>query len=392
MKKKIIFVTKALWHGGIETALVNLLKGLDPQRYDITVLLLCKERAMAPRLPEYCHLIVADREKTVSFQKPYPFARLFHLTEPTQSPSRLHRGLMWMTPAVKWLENRLYIRYIRKNLPQQRYDDCIIYSDVAAETAVRAVQAEQYLMFYHHGAMRRVYHDTIGYQKSRAVICVSQPQAEKLKAFRPEFAHKVCVIHNLTDVEGIREKAKAPLTADFSPEQFHIVSCGRISREKGMDLAVEACAALVAQGHEDLHWWIVGGGPAEAEVRQRIITLGMEDHVTITGMLDNPYPYIARADLYVQPSRFEGYPMTILEAMCLGCAIVSTDNGGAGEILQDGTTGVLCPISAEGIAGAVQNLLDMPQERDRLHQNVQQWDPEQKNKGSLSTLEKMFER
>lgn len=390
MKKKIIFVTKALWHGGIETALVNLLKGLNHQRYDITVLLLCKERAMAHRLPEHCHLIVADREKTVSFQKPYPFARLFHLTEPTQSPSRLHRGLMWMTPAVKWLENRLYISYIRKNLPGQRYDACIIYSDVAAETAVRAVQAEQYLMFYHHGAMRRVYHDAIGYEKSRAVICVSEIQAEKLKAFRPEYAHKVCVIHNLTDVQGIREKAKAPLTADFSPKQFHIVSCGRLSREKGMDLAVEACAALVAQGHESLHWWIVGGGSAEEGLRQQIARLGMERHVTITGMLDNPYPYIARAELYVQPSRFEGYPLTILEAMCLGCTIVSTDNGGAGEILRDGTTGVLCSISAEGIAGAVQRLLEMPQERERLRRNVQQWDPEGENRENIRALEQLL--
>lgn len=390
MKKKIIFVTKALWYGGIETALVNLLKGLDPDRYDITVLLLCKERDMAARLPEYCHLIVADREEMVSFQKPYSFARLFHLIEPSQSPSRLHRALMWMTPAVKWLENRLYIRYIRKNLPRQRYDDCIIYSDVAAETAVRAVRAENYLMFYHHGAMRRVYHDTIGYEKSRAVICVSRVQAEKLKEFRPEFAHKVCVIHNLTDVDGIREKAKQPIPAEFSPEQFHIVSCGRVSREKGMDLAVEACATLVKQGHEDLHWWIVGGGPAEAEVRQQIARLGMEDHVTLTGMLDNPYPYIARADLYVQPSRFEGYPMTILEALCLGCPIVSTDNGGAGEILQDGEKGHRCPISAEEIAKAVRRLLQTPEERERLRRNVQGWDPEEENGKNIRALEKLL--
>lgn len=390
MKKKIIFVTKALWYGGIETALVNLLKGLNPERYDITVLLLCKERDMASRLPEYCHLIVADREETVSFQKPYLFSRLFHLTEPTQSPSRLHRSLMWMTPAVKWLENRLYIRYIRKNLPPEHYDTCVIYSDVAAETAVRAVRAEKYLMFYHHGAMRRVYHDTIGYEKSQAVICVSRAQAEKLKAFRPEFAHKVCVIHNLTDVDGIREKAKQPILAEFSQEQFHIVSCGRISREKGMDLAVEACAALVKQGYENLHWWIVGGGPTEAEVRQLIVTLGMEDHVTVTGMLNNPYPYIARADLYVQPSRFEGYPMTILEALCLGCPIVSTDNGGAGEILQDGKEGHLCPISAVGIAKAVQRLLQTPAEREQLRQNAQDWDPEGENRKNIRALEELL--
>lgn len=387
MKKKLIFVTKALWHGGIETALIQLLHALPPEKYDVTVLLLCAQRPLADRLPANCHLIVADRDSTVSFSAPYAHARLFHLAEPATAPSPLHRALMGLTPAVKWAENRLYIRYIRRNLPQTVYDCCLIYSDVAAETAVRAVNAKKYLLFYHHGAMRRVYHDTIGYRKSQAILAVSQGQAEKLRAFRPRYSHKVHVIPNLMDANRVRQSAAAhKMTV---PEGiFPIVSCGRLTPEKGMDLAVLACARLVARGYDRIHWWIVGGGNGEDELRRQIRQSGMEPYMTVTGMVDDPYPWIDMAQIYVQPSRFESYSMTVVEALCLGKAIVSTDNGGAGEILQDGVTGILCPISGQAIADSVESLLVNEEKRQLLAAHATRWSPETQNAQALCALEK----
>lgn len=387
MKKKIIFVTRALWIGGIETALVNLINRMDSRKYDITCLILQDEKPMAQRLPGHCRLLVADREHTVSFPETYRFSRLFHLTEETETPSRLHRAMMWLVPAIKWVENRLYIRYSRKQLQNEHFDTCIIYSDVAAETAVRAVNAKKFLLFYHHGAMRRVYHDEIGYRRSEKIIAVSNHQAEKLGAFRPEYAHKIVTVHNLVDAEQIREKGMEAKPESFSPERFHIVSCGRVSREKGMDLAVEACAKLVAAGYKHIHWWIVGGGPAESEVRGKIRQLGMERYVTMLGMKDNPYPYIAKADLYVQPSRVESFGLTIAEALILGQYVVSTDNGGAGEILQPEVTGLLCPISSEGIAEAVERLLSHPEDLERLRENVRSCDMDVENRTAIRQLE-----
>lgn len=157
-----------------------------------------------------------------------------------------------------------------------------------------------------------------------------------------------------------------------------------------MDLAVEACAKLVDAGYKNIHWWIVGGGPAEGEVRERITRLGMERYVTMLGMKENPYPYIGAADLYVQPSRFEGYPLSILEALILGKPVVSTDNGGAGEILTPGVTGVLCPISAEGIAGAVARLLEQPDRLRQLRENIASGDPDAENKNAIRQLEALL--
>ena len=354
MKKKIIFVSEALWIGGIETALVNLLNRMDYEKCDITLLL---RRAifdgdLRDRLPGQCRVVTFDRE-----DGSYRWARLYHLTEESENPSGFHKAMMWAVPMIKWIENRLYIRYVKKQMHGERFDTCAIYSDVAAETAVRAIRAGKFLMFYHHGAMRKVWHDEIGYRKADKIIAVSGAVEQKLRSFRPKYADKMMTIHNLTDVEGIRAKGAEPVLEKFPEDKFNIVSCGRVSHEKGMDLAVEACAELVKMGHENLHWWIVGGGPAEDEVHARIAELHMEGYVTMLGMKCNPYPYIKQADLYVQPSRFESYGLTIAEAMVLGKQIVSTDTDGAKELIRDSENGMLCAINTHSIARAVENAM-----------------------------------
>ena len=390
MKKKVLFITEALWIGGIETALVNLLRRMDYDKYDVTCLILRGSLEMADRIHPKCRLMVADREKTFTFSEPYKFSRLYHLTEHAENPSRLHQAMMWAVPAIRWLENWLYIRYIRDQMKGEHFDTCVIYSDRTAETAVRAIDADRYLLFYHHGAMRREYHDEIAYRKADRIITVSGFVERQLRQFRPKYADKMMTLHNLTDVAGILAKAEAPIAEEFSEDEFHIVSCGRVSREKGMDLAVEACAKLVEMGHDKIHWWIIGGGPEFQKLRDQVAACHPENHMTLLGMQDNPYPYIRRADLYVQPSRFEGYPMTVLEALVLGKPVVSTDNGGAGEMLTEGVTGTLCPISAEAIAQAVHGLLTHPDVLQQLRNNVENTDMDAGNRQTIASLEQLL--
>lgn len=390
MKKKIIFISKALWIGGIETALVNLLNNIDYNKYDVTCLVLKAELDMADKINSNCRLLVIDRDQCITFSESYKFSRLFHMTEETGNPSKLHRLFMWAVPAIRWVENRFYIRYIHNLMKNEVFDTAIIYSDVVAEPAIRAVKASRYLMFYHHGAMRHVYHDKIGYRKSEKIIAVSENQARELRKFVPKYADKITAVHNLTDYEGIRNKAMMPIEDEFCKDYFNIVSCGRVSREKGMDLAVKACAKLVADGYDNIRWWIVGGGPAETEVHNLITELNMEKYVIMVGMKSNPYPYIKKADLYVQPSRFEGYPMTILEGLALGQPIVSTHNNGAKEIITDGINGVLCGISSEEIVDVIKKILDRPSWFAELKNAVSVIDFNQKNQQCIRALEKLI--
>lgn len=390
MKKKIIFVTKALWIGGIETALVNLLNNFNYKKYDVTLLVFKAELDMLRQIHPKCRVLIADRDEMVSFKEMYRYSKLYHLTEEPKNPSRLHKMMMWAVPAIRWAENRLYIRYIRKLMQREMFDTAVIYSDVAGETAVRAIKAEKYLMFYHHGAMRHVYHDKIAYKKCERIIAVSENQAELLRRFIPQYKNKVIVIHNLTDVEEIRNKGTAITDEVFDKTKFNIVSVGRVSHEKGMDIAVKICSRLVEDGYKNIRWWIVGDGPAMEEVRKLIVELHMEKYVFTVGMKANPYPYIQQADLYVQPSRFEGYPMTILEALILGQLVISTDNPGASEIIDNNHTGILCPLDIEKLSVTIEMMIQTPRKLEKIKKSVQQINFLKQNCENINMLEKFL--
>lgn len=386
MKKKLIFITEALWIGGIETALVNLLNRLDYDRYDVTCLILRDCQEMAYRITSQCRLIVSDRQHTVTFREGYRYKRMYNLMEEPQHASKLRR-LIWriLRFLLRAPEARRYATYVKKQLGGEHFDTAVIYSDRAAETAVRAVSADRILMFYHHGAMRREYHDELGYRRAEKVIAVSEALAEKLKAYRPRYAGKIISVNNLIDVAGVRERSLETPETVFPKDCFHIVSCGRLSPAKGMDIAVAACADLVRSGETRVRWWIVGGGPEETALRAQIHALGMEEYVTLLGMRDNPYPYIRQADLYVQPSRFEGYCGTVLEARLLTVPILATRNAAA-EQITDGQTGLLCNAAASSIARAAKRLMNDPALRQRFRDALSAHDFDRDNAAILEKL------
>ena len=311
---------------------------------------------MANRMPKECKLIIADRDKCISFKEPYKYARLFHLLEKPQNASK-KRLLIWkiLCFLFKGIEAHLYSLYIKKQMAENKFDTAIIYSDVVCEAAVKGTNADKYIMFYHHGAMRKVYHDKYGYRKSEKIIAVSQSQADALKDFRPEYKNKIIAINNIIDIDDIKRRSQESANVDFSSDVFNIVSCGRLSPEKGMDLAVSACKILIDKGFTNFKWWVVGGGPVEKEIASQIKILGVENHIELLGMQTNPYPFIANSDLLVQPSRFEGHSVAIMEAKILNIPIVAT-KAAAKEQIQDGINGVLCDTDADSIAKAIEKV------------------------------------
>lgn len=390
MKKKIIFVTEALWIGGIETALVNQLNRMDYEKYDVTCLVVRGSLEIADRITPRCRLIVSDREQTFTFPSAYKYSRLYHLTEESANPSRLHRAMMWAVPAIKWIENRLYIRYIRANLKNEHFDTCVIYSDRTAETAVRGIRADRYLMFYHHGAMRREYHDEIGYRKSKQVITVSEKTLDALKAFRPKYAHKITVLHNIVDIENVLKKSRGLPALTFPEAGFNLVSCGRLSEAKGYDWAIAAMKSLLDRGYTDLQWWIVGGGPDEEKLRKQIDEAGIGDHFHLLGMQSNPYPYIAKADLYVQPSRYENYSVVILEAMALCKPILATIPAAQMQI-KSGKNGLLCDADPERIAAAIEYLYLHREEMEKYIQALKEHGLDRQNEEIMDKLYRLLD-
>lgn len=393
MKKKLIFIAEALWIGGIETALVNLLNRLDYDRYDVTCLVLRDCQDIACRITPKCRLIVSDRQHPATFPEAYRYKRMYNLMEEPQHASKLRRGI-WhiLRLLLRAPEARRYAAYVKKQLGGEHFDTAVIYSDRTAETAVRAVSAGRFLMFYHHGAMRKEYHDTYGYKKADKIIAVSEKLAERLRMYRPQYKDKIIAVNNLTDTAGVREKSREMPEAGFSKNCFNIVSCGRLAPAKGMDIAIDACSRLVQNGYTDIHWWIVGGGPEETALRAQICALGMESYVTLLGAQSNPYPILRQADLFVQSSRIEAFGLTITEAQALGVPVLSTKTDGGTELIRDGENGLLCDISAEAIEGGVRRLLLDKPLYERIREGTADIDFESRNARVMQRLYEELER
>jgi glycosyltransferase involved in cell wall biosynthesis len=146
-----------------------------------------------------------------------------------------------------------------------------------------------------------------------------------------------------------------------------ILSVGRLSFEKGMDVLIQSFARI----HEAFPLWslaILGEGPERMELEKLAKTLGIADKIRFLGKVKDPEVWMARAGLVVQVSRFEGFPNAVVEAMGMGAAVISTDcPSGPSEIIVDGVNGRLVPVdNVAALADMMRQLMGDQQQRDAL--------------------------
>ena len=148
---------------------------------------------------------------------------------------------------------------------------------------------------------------------------------------------------------------------------------GRYCTAKNFDNVPDICTRLRKTGL-DVKWYIIGFGADEALIRRRIAEAGMQEYVILLGKKDNPYPYIAACDLYVQPSRYEGKCVTVREAQLLGKPVVITRYATSSSQLEDGVDGLVVSMDNEGCAAGIATLLRDPERMRCLRENCRRAD------------------
>jgi glycosyltransferase involved in cell wall biosynthesis len=189
------------------------------------------------------------------------------------------------------------------------------------------------------------------------VLCVSGRTRELLVGFGVTKA-RIHVLHNAVDPNPTVVRADLHRLFGFPSGDPVVVSAGRLSPEKGHVLLVEALAILNRSGKRCPRCVILGSGPEESRLRNKIAKLGLADRVILGGFREDVIPYLAAADVVVNPSFTEGLPNVVLEAMSLGRAVVATDVGGVVELIAPGRTGWLVPAGdAPALAIAIEEVL-----------------------------------
>jgi glycosyltransferase involved in cell wall biosynthesis len=173
------------------------------------------------------------------------------------------------------------------------------------------------------------------------VVTVSEAAKAFVATAIPRLERRCAVIYNGVPTPGI----------DFAPplrtSTTRLAVIGRLSPNKGQDLAIAAAAALASNGY-DVHLEIVGSvfqgyEGVERDLRESVRVLGIGERVTFSGFCSNVWSLLSRTDIVVAPSRTDSLPLVVIEAMLAGRPIVAADVGGMRELIEDGISGLLVP-------------------------------------------------
>ncbi len=206
------------------------------------------------------------------------------------------------------------------------------------------------------------------YANHDIVVCQSQAMRDDLTGNFAYPADRATVIYNPVDVVRIRRLAAQPAAdATFRSRRLdagplHLVAAGRLGREKGFDLLIEAIALLRDQS---VQLTILGEGSLRAELENLVRARGLTSRVRFAGFQANPYAWFARADAFVLSSRFEGFPNVLLEALACGTPIIATPaRGGTAEIVRNASGAILAgEVSAAALAQAIDRWVAAPPPR-----------------------------
>jgi len=191
---------------------------------------------------------------------------------------------------------------------------------------------------------------------ARIVLTCTECNANHLRSLAREHAHKVGLLYH-----GLDFNALPPPTDPPADDVTRLLAVGRLVPKKGFDTLITEASLLAKQNHP-FHLTIIGDGPEDARLRNRIAALQLEKLVTMKGAVSNQVVFeeMARCHVLVQPSRpgrsgdLDGIPNVILEAMATYRPVVGTSISGIPEVVKDGKTGLLVePGDPLGLAAAI---------------------------------------
>jgi glycosyltransferase involved in cell wall biosynthesis len=192
------------------------------------------------------------------------------------------------------------------------------------------------------------------YRRADCFLANSHEMADGLRDALSLNAARIRVIHNPIDVAMVRRRANEPLGQP--PSRPFIVTAGRLEYQKGHDVLLEAFAA--SQAAREMELVILGRGTLEKSLKQQAVDLGIADRVKFPGFTDNPWAWIAKAELFVLPSRWEGFPSVVAETLaCATPALVTACNFGPREVIEHGRSGWVVPPDDVGAFRAAMDML-----------------------------------
>ena len=358
--KKIFFLLSAMNVGGVEKAFLNMLPYIPRDKYEIHMGLLSYKGGFLEDIPSDVHVHHIDCY--CPFKKEINDPALKIIKELIKNRA-IGKAIIhfFLYLHFKLTNNRYWFyQYILKDTPQFpiKFDLAVAYagpSQAVDYYVSKKIQADKKCGWIHfdvnkfgidEGMTRQLYKN---YSK---IFLVSKTAKVNFDDRFPSLANKTDVFYNIVSPELVMRLAdKAPTFTD-SFDGKRILTVGRMTQEKGHDFAVKALKIVLDRGY-NVKWYFVGDGNYRLHCEELARQLGIEDKLVFLGTEKNPYGYMKDCDIYMQPSRHEGYCITLAEARIFTNPIVSTDFVGAREQLANRPNGCVTGFSESEMADGI---------------------------------------
>lgn len=334
---KILFLIHDLGQGGAEKVLVNLVNNMDPEKFDITVISLfgggVNEQFLAPHI----------RYRAV-FPRMIPGnSKLMKLLTPKQ----LHRLCV-----------------------KERYDIEIAYLEGPAARVVSGctdadtklvdwIHVEQHTMDTLAGSFRSPKEAANCYDRFDRTVCVSQFVQEDFCRIL-DFQRPCQVLYNTVESDKILSRSRAETPELMEDGAVRIVAVGTLKSTKGYDRMLRIQKRLRDEGY-NTHFYALGIGPMESELKAYVAANGLADSVTFLGYQTNPYKYVAKCDLFVCASHAEGFSTAATEALIVGTPVCTVEVSGMKEMLgENNEYGIVTENDEDALYQGIKQLLDDP--------------------------------
>lgn len=398
--KKIFIFSHAMEIGGVERALLGLLETIDTGKYEVDLFLMRHQGELMKYIPPNINLLP---EAAPYACLAVPITDVFKRRQLRVALGRV-RGKRAAKKRARQLglshcENDLALEYSHKytmrampKMSDKEYDLAISFLTPHYFVAEKVTAKKKAAWIHTDYATVRVDRDSQVKMWDRydVIASISEQVTESFLHIFPELKPKIQLIPNIMPITYMQS-----LADEFSAEQempddgtIKLLSIGRFCTAKNFD-NVPAICKIIRESGCNVKWYIIGYGSDEEKIRRKIQEAGMQDDVILLGKKENPYPYIKACDLYIQPSRYEGKCVSVIEAQILHKPVVITNYATSGSQLKDGYDGVIVPMDNAGCAAGIAAVIRNEELQNRLIENTKASD--YTNAGEIEKINRIVE-
>lgn len=224
------------------------------------------------------------------------------------------------------------------------------------------------------------------------IVCICEAMKEEAMDLMPSLASRFTCIYNPIDIETIFVKSDVPV-CDSRVNDSYILAVERLEEsQKDLTTLINAYSQCDSSSDSFPLLYIIGEGKSRNVLENLIASKNLSKKVKLLGFVENPFPWIKASEFFVHSSKFEGFGMSIAEALCLGKCIVSSDCPvGPSEILNHGNAGVLVPVNdSKAFSNAMSQVYTDKNLRLQMQQNAKKYSEIFMTKNTITKLEALF--